>query len=111
MTTETQTAESPPARADRWRTAARTARRLFELVVTPHGFWAGLAGYLVLHFLLRLWASPNIGTDEVEQALFAQSWAWGYNPRQPPLFTWLLLGAYALFGAGIVAHLALKYAV
>jgi 4-amino-4-deoxy-L-arabinose transferase-like glycosyltransferase len=63
-----------------------------------------------MHAALRLWASPNIGTDEVEQALFAQDWAWGYNPRQPPLFTWLLLGAYQILGATVLAHVVLKYA-
>lgn len=111
MTTETHAAESPRILAGRWAPLLPTLRRLFELVVTPSGFWVALTGYLAVHFLLRLWASPNIGTDEVEQALFAQSWAWGYNPRQPPLFTWLLLGAYGVIGPGVVAHLAVKYLV
>ncbi len=62
-----------------------------------------------MHVALRWWASPNIGTDEVEQALFAQAWDWGYNPRQPPLFTWLLLSAYALVGPSLLAHLLVKY--
>ncbi|MEJ0068754.1 MAG: hypothetical protein WDO24_08550 [Pseudomonadota bacterium] len=83
---------------------------LFRCATTPLGFWILLAAYLVVHAVLRLWASPNIGTDEVEQALFAQTWAWGYNPRQPPLFTWLLLGAYRIFGPDVAAHVMLKYA-
>jgi hypothetical protein len=84
--------------------------RLYAVATDARGFWLLLAVYLAAHTALRLWASPNIGTDEVEQALFAQTWSWGYNPRQPPLFTWLLLGAYKLFGAGVLAHVMLKYA-
>ncbi|HUA55073.1 MAG TPA: glycosyltransferase family 39 protein [Candidatus Sulfotelmatobacter sp.] len=87
----------------------RALGRLYRFAVTPRGFAVLLAAYLSVHFALRLWASPNIGTDDVEQALFAQFWAWGYNPTQPPLFTWLLLGAYALFGTGILAHVVVKY--
>lgn len=74
--------------------------RLFPLLVLI---------YCSLHLAVRLWASPNIGTDDVEQALMAQSWRWGYNPAQPPLYTWLLLGTYGLLGPGVLAHMLLKY--
>jgi hypothetical protein len=107
MTTD---APPVPAGTSRGRAALGALARLYAFVLTPYGFAAALVAYVVIHAALRVWTSPNIGTDEVEQALFAQSWAWGYNPRQPPLFTWLLLGAYAAFGTGIVAHVALKYA-
>lgn len=70
-----------------------------------------LLAYCLFHIALRLWASPNIGTDDVEQALFAQGWSWGYNPAQPPLYTWLLMGLYALVGPGLLAHVVLKYAL
>jgi len=89
---------------------ARALEPLYGFATTSRGFWILLAGYLAIHAALRLWASPNIGTDDVEQALFAQYWAWGYNPPQPPLFTWLLLVAYTLFGTGVLAHVAVKYA-
>src|SRR5258706_3615169 len=102
-------ADTPPLRWRRLRAFAGPARALFDVAVTPHGFWTALAVYLLVHVALRWWASPNIGTDEVEQALFAQAWDWGYNPRQPPLFTWLLLSAYALVGPSLLAHLLVKY--
>jgi hypothetical protein len=93
-----------------WRAGiTRALDRLYDVATDRRGFWILLLVYLVAHAALRVWASPNIGTDEVEQALFAQSWSWGYNPRQPPLFTWLLLAAYAFFGAGVLAHVVLKY--
>ncbi|MBV8166496.1 MAG: glycosyltransferase family 39 protein [Alphaproteobacteria bacterium] len=109
MTADSNPIDTPPLRWRRLRALAGPARTLFDAVVTPTGFWAALAVYLLVHFLLRWWTSPNIGTDEVEQALFAQAWDWGYNPRQPPLFTWLLLSAYALVGPSLLAHLLVKY--
>lgn len=61
--------------------------------------------------MLRLAGSPYIGTDDVQQALAAQSWAWGYEPRNPPLYTWLLMGAYSAFGVTQIAHVFVKYAL
>ncbi|MBI3516292.1 MAG: glycosyltransferase family 39 protein [Proteobacteria bacterium] len=106
MTTAARPADGtvrPPRRT------RRALDRLYGFAVTPRGFAVVVAAYVLIHGALRLWASPNIGTDEVEQALFAQSWAWGYNPRQPPLFTWLLLAAYAVCGPGVLAHVVVKY--
>lgn len=68
-----------------------------------------IPGYCLLHLALRVWASPNLTTDDVEQAIFAQVWAWGYNPTQPPLYTWLLLLAYLPLGPGAAAHALVKY--
>src|SRR5271163_2723843 len=106
LMTSTETRAAAPARLP---ALMQALGRLYAIATDARGFWLLLAIYLAAHAALRLWASPNIGTDEVEQALFAQSWSWGYNPRQPPLFTWLLLGAYKLFGASVLAHVMLKY--
>jgi 4-amino-4-deoxy-L-arabinose transferase-like glycosyltransferase len=106
MTSTDTRAGAPP----RLPAMVKALERLYNFATDTRGFWILLAVYLTAHAALRLWASPNIGTDEVEQALFAQSWSWGYNPRQPPLFTWLLLASYRLFGPGMLAHVMLKYA-
>jgi Dolichyl-phosphate-mannose-protein mannosyltransferase len=106
MTSTDTRAAAPP----RLPALVQALARLYDIATDARGFWFLLAVYLAAHAALRLWASPNIGTDEVEQALFAQSWSWGYNPRQPPLFTWLLLASYKLFGPGVLAHVMLKYA-
>jgi 4-amino-4-deoxy-L-arabinose transferase-like glycosyltransferase len=109
MTADTTPVDTAPQRWRRLRALAGPARALHDAALTPRGFWIVLAVYLLVHGVLRWWASPNIGTDEVEQALFAQAWDWGYNPRQPPLFTWLLLAAYAAVGPSLLAHLLVKY--
>src|ERR1700754_1566663 len=64
---------------------------------------------MLAHVVLRVWASPNIGTDEVDQALAAQAWSWGYEPRNPPLYTWLMMAFYAVLGPTTWAHIVLKY--
>jgi hypothetical protein len=76
---------------------------------SPYLFWVVLAVYLVAHVALRLWETPNIGKNDVQEALAAQGWAWGYHPRNPPLHTWLLMSSYSVFGVGLLAHVILKY--
>lgn len=78
---------------------------------SPYFFWVVIGLYLVAHVALRLWETPNIGKNDVQEAVAAQAWAWGYHPRNPPLHTWLLMGAYGVFGANLIAHVILKYAL
>ncbi len=94
--------------------AARTHGPLgvsYDFAVSPTGFFTLLAIYIVTSILLRLWISPVLGTDEIEQALLANDWRLGYNPRQPPLYTWILLSGYAVFGRTLLAHVIVKYGV
>lgn len=75
----------------------------------PRHVAALLAGYLVIHFAVRLSMWPTLGIDDAEQALFAQHWLWSYRFRAPPLFTWLLLPVSAATGMNIVALSVLRY--
>ncbi len=73
-------------------------------------FFIGLiGGYVALHFLLRIVFSPVIGTDDVTQAIHAQVLAWGYEFRQPPLYTWLQWFSDRIIGVGVASHAFLKY--
>ena len=74
--------------------------------------WAGhvpwlLALYFAAQVVIRVLISPSLGNDEAEQVLLAQAIAWGYGP-QPPLYTWLAIGAFAVLGEGILALSVLK---
>src|SRR5690606_20493752 len=91
------------------RRTPRTAFNLSACLASPRCYWLFLAIYLVAHIALRLWETPNIGKNEVQEAIAAQGWSWGYHPRNPPLHTWLLMGSYGLFGANVLAHTVLKY--
>ena len=89
--------------------ATRTPATGADWLASPAIFWAGLAFYLGIHLALRLWETPNLGKNDVQEALAAYGWAWGYHPRNPPLHTWLLMGSYSAFGTSTLAHAVLKY--
>ncbi|MGH6913317.1 MAG: ArnT family glycosyltransferase, partial [Geminicoccales bacterium] len=69
-----------------------------------------IVAYFAAHTVIRVLISPSLGKDEAEQVLLAQALAWGYGP-QPPLYTWLVTGAFAIFGEGILALSLLKNAL
>lgn len=76
---------------------------------SPAGFYWLIGGYVVLHCLLRLLFDPVLGTDDVEQAVYAQTLQWGYDLKQPPLYTWLQWGMDRIVGVGVHSHALLKY--
>jgi 4-amino-4-deoxy-L-arabinose transferase-like glycosyltransferase len=66
-------------------------------------------GWLAVHLALRLLTSPTLGVDDAEQAFLAQRFAWGYQLRQPPLYTWLLLPPIAALGPSLLALGLVRY--
>jgi hypothetical protein len=74
------------------------------------GFLLLLAAYAVLLFTLRVAISPSLGRDDLIEAIIAQGWALGYNPTQPPLYTWLVMAASGALGHGVAAHALVKFA-
>lgn len=87
----------------------RAPRSLASVLGSPWFFWITLTLYLAAHFALRLWETPNIGKNDVQEAISAQAWAWGYHPRNPPLHTWMQMASYWLLGTRQIAHIALHY--
>ncbi len=86
-------------------------RRGWPLGPGPQTFAVLLAAYAIGHAALRVWVSPILNIDDAREAIFSQSLAWGYQPRQPPLYTWLAWAAVRLAGASVASLTALKYAV
>lgn len=84
-------------------------RRLFAH--PARSFHFGLAIYIVGFFLLRTVLSSTIGVDDVEQMVYAQDWRWGYNPSQPPFYTWLVLAATKIAGGGALAPQLVRYGI
>ncbi|HWQ90711.1 MAG TPA: hypothetical protein VN673_03490 [Clostridia bacterium] len=66
-----------------------------------------LCSYYALQVVLRTTLSSTADLDEAEQALLAQNWSWGYG-AQPPLYTWLQIGFFRVFGISILAESLLK---
>ncbi len=66
-----------------------------------------ICGYFAVQVAVRVFISPSLGKDEAEQVLLAQEWAWGYG-SQPPLYTWLSIIMFRVFGEGVLALALLK---
>jgi 4-amino-4-deoxy-L-arabinose transferase-like glycosyltransferase len=77
----------------------------------PRGTLALLLAWAALHAVLRLALSSALTADDAREAVLAQSLQWGYQARQPPLYNWLVWGAFRLLGPGLLALTLLKYTV
>ncbi|MGW8192925.1 MAG: ArnT family glycosyltransferase [Desulforhopalus sp.] len=66
-----------------------------------------LGCYFLLHIGLRVVISDSLDYDEAEQALLGQWLLPGYTD-QPPLYTWLQYGLFALLGKNVFAVSLLK---
>ncbi len=58
--------------------------------------------WLFLQGTLRILTASSLGLDEAQLMVTAQELAWGYGP-QPPLYSWLQYGVFALFGPSVPA--------
>ncbi|MGE0855566.1 MAG: glycosyltransferase family 39 protein, partial [Hyphomicrobiaceae bacterium] len=71
---------------------------------------AGVLLYIVLHAGFRLLASSTLGEDDTLDQILVQDLRVGYDPRQPPLYDWLLWLVQQVTGPRLVSFLAIKYA-
>ncbi len=70
---------------------------------------AGVLIYVALHMGFRLLASSTLGEDDTLDQILAQELRPGYNPRQPPLYDWVLYAVQRLTGPQLVSFLLIKY--
>ena len=79
-------------------------------LAAPATVWLLLLAYIALVFAVRVLLLPAASQDDAEQLVFAQTLAGGYNPSQPPLYTWLVRLSEGIFGPTILAVAAVKFA-
>jgi 4-amino-4-deoxy-L-arabinose transferase-like glycosyltransferase len=77
---------------------------------TARLFLAGLAVYFAAHTAVRSLLGGGLEVDEAEMLVLAQGWHLGYGP-QLPLYNWLQVAAFGLFGPTAFALAALKNVV
>jgi len=66
------------------------------------------SGYLLIHFILRIIVSGSVEKDEAEIILLLQQqFSWGYQ-AQPPLYSWLQLAFFNIFGWSVFSLALLK---
>lgn len=70
-------------------------------------FIYGLLFYFAAHIFLRTVVSSSLESDEAEQVLFTQ-WLRGSYLSKPPLYTWLQIFFFKIFGTNVFALSLLK---
>ena len=73
----------------------------------------GLGMYFAAHVLIRVLTTSALEMDEAEQVFLTQWWLNGYSPHppinlQPPLYTWLQIAFFDIFGVNVFALSLLK---
>lgn len=59
--------------------------------------------------LIRATLFPGTGGDDGEQLIFSQFFAWGYQVRNPPLYTWLVMAVSEVTGPNLWAVNIVKF--
>jgi hypothetical protein len=81
------------------------------IITTPRGVSIFVALVLVSLGLIRVFLFPGVGGDDSEQLVFSQFISWGYQIRNPPLVTWLLIGVQKITGPTVLSIVALRMAI
>ncbi|MHC4092984.1 MAG: glycosyltransferase family 39 protein, partial [Planctomycetota bacterium] len=89
----------------------RRITRATAWLLTPWSFRLAILGYMALLFAMRGFLFPGAPNDDSEQLLYSQSFDLGYDIRNPPLYTWLVIVAQQLLGVSIAAVSAVKFSL
>ena len=95
---------------------AESASRLGRLLSHNHAILtdrpgpAAAMGAVILALLfIRALLFPGTGGDDGEQLIFSQFFAWGYQVRNPPLYTWLVTAVAEITGPTLWAVNIVKF--
>ena len=75
--------------------------------VVTRWFFLGLLVYFTAHLIFRVLVSSALEQDEAEQVLFSQ-WLRGAYVSSPPLYTWLQMLFFRVFGTTVFSLSLLK---
>lgn len=75
--------------------------------VVTRWFLLGLLVYFAAHLMFRVLVSSSLEQDEAEQVLFSQ-WLRGAYLSSPPLYTWLQMLFFRIFGTSVFSLSLLK---
>ena len=77
--------------------------------ITAAHIGAAAIFYCIAHGLVTLAAGPALALDDVKLNVVTQSFQWGYQPENPPLFEWLLILVQQFVGPTLVSFVFTKY--
>ena len=88
---------------------ARALERNAKALSSTPGFVLCVGLYMLWLFAFRGFLFPAASGDDAEQLLFSQSFAWGYDLRNPPLYTWGVIASQQIFGVTIHSVAFVKF--
>ncbi len=88
---------------------AGALERNAKALSSTRGFVLCVGLYMLWLFAFRGFLFPAASGDDAEQLLFSQSFAWGYDLRNPPLYTWLVIASQQIFGVTIHSVAFVKF--
>jgi len=68
-----------------------------------------IAALLTTLLCLRVFLFPGMGGDDGEQLVFSQFFDWGYQLRNPPFYTWLVMITSSIVGPSALAVGLVKF--
>jgi Dolichyl-phosphate-mannose-protein mannosyltransferase len=87
----------------------RRGARVVAALLSGRGVLVFWILYGLVHALFRYSYSGTLALDDARASELVQSFALGYQARQPPLYEWLLWSSQQLLGIGIASHLLVRY--
>ena len=89
----------------------RGMRSIGGVALTGQGaaiLWGSLLLFL---WGMRAFVFPGAEFDDSEVLVHTQYWAWGYDGRNPPLFTWLVKSVQTVTGPTLASVVTVKFAL
>jgi hypothetical protein len=91
--------------------ARKTGGGILSALLSFRGVFLFWVVYGLLNAALRISVSRTLTIDDARANELAQTFALGYQVRQPPLYEWLLWSVQQFLGPGIESHLFVRYSL
>jgi len=87
----------------------RFAQSVGGPVLSGRGVAVTLCVFFAIAWLVRSFVFPGTEADDSETLVHTQRWAWGYDGRNPPLFTWLVKAVQIVSGPVVASVVLVKF--
>jgi len=87
------------------------AARIARVALSPRWVFVVWATIIGMIFLMRSLLFTGADADDSEQLICIQDWALSCGPRNPPLFTWIVILFQPVFGPTIASVIFVKFLI
>ncbi|HET9718294.1 MAG TPA: glycosyltransferase family 39 protein [Pseudolabrys sp.] len=85
--------------------------RFLARLLTGQGVFVFWLVFGIVHAVYRFSYSGTLALDDSRASELVQSFAWGYQARQPPIYEWMLWCLQQVLGTGILSFLVLRFSL